>query len=242
VHTNNGGCTPAWGAESSYSCLKEWTPVPNAPALFEIQGRCGIDDTASMTCWSGKAWTSTPLTTGGWPEVADPQPSSKTDRGVRALRNQFAILGDGTLIDTKTKRPVLADVKDACGTTLDTACALSASGTVSCWGEDALAFASPSKEPIPIGEGYVGIDCGLGTGCAIRSNGSLECWGYGIGDEPCGYQGSGRCASSPRTIEGLVGVRQVVVAGLGQFLTLRDDGSVAQFDPTKRITTVHPTK
>ncbi|HCP44928.1 MAG TPA: hypothetical protein DIU15_02715 [Deltaproteobacteria bacterium] len=63
------------------------------------------------------------------------------------------------------------------------ACAIAGSGSVLCWGDDAVGQSTP-----PTGS-FTQVSAGLRHSCAIAEDGSLQCWGAGAGeaDGLCGF-------------------------------------------------------
>lgn len=224
----------------TYKCLDEWTLVPDAPKLRQLEETCGVDFESNIPCWNSMSWLYEPSPT-------TPNPANhRSGEYPKALREHLVIFANGTLVDLKTGTPVpgIGPVVDACGA-LDVSCALTVEQDVYCWGTDLVETGvgdgsiGRRDTPVWVGSGYVALDCAPELWCAIDSNGGVDCWGSGVGGEPCGFQNESRCALRPRST-GII-AKQVVVEGIGRFLVLRRDGSVAEV-ANGRTTILHPTR
>jgi len=111
---------------------------------------------------------------------------------------------------------------------VDSACAITPSAEVACWGQSALGT-SVLKQYFPVLvpglEGIVGLRSARDTACALSEAGTLVCWGEGS------YGQLGNDRSGDRYTENspvaVVGIDQVVdFAVSGAACAVREDGSV----------------
>jgi alpha-tubulin suppressor-like RCC1 family protein len=95
-------------------------------------------------------------------------------------------------------------------------CALTAAGTVQCWGNDTageLGQGSASSEPQPLPQdvpglsGVVGLGVGRAHTCAVVAGGEVRCWGDNQSDQSGAT--CGRECVSPTAIAGLTGAVEV---------------------------------
>ena len=136
--------------------------------------------------------------------------------------NQFGQLGNGTNLRALVPTPVstLAAGIVAVATGADHSCALSASGSLKCWGDNSygqLGDGTTVPKPYPVdvvglSSDVVAVSAGPAHTCALTSAGAVSCWGWNdsgqLGD------GSVTNASLPRQVVGLVsGVSRISTGG-----------------------------
>ena len=61
----------------------------------------------------------------------------------------------------------------------DGACALSAGGVASCWGDDSPEGSYPPRPLAGLEGGLTAISVNTTASCAVTANGGVDCWGYG---------------------------------------------------------------
>src|SRR5262249_22304436 len=89
---------------------------------------------------------------------------------------------------------------DAIANDGSTACALSTSGTASCWGDNTfgqlgagpLGGSSPTPLSVAGGMSFTKISVNAGTACGLSADGSAFCWGRGV----AGQLGNGSNSNS----------------------------------------------
>ncbi|WP_413584874.1 hypothetical protein [Bdellovibrio sp. HCB274] len=154
------GVMKCWGSGLDGQSGSNMTPtVYDSGVLYsEVSSglaSCGITSAGLLNCWG--------VGTGA------------TDRGVKGdgTGTAHASLLKVSLPSTVTTAAVSAG--------MDSACALTSTGAVYCWGEDQNIIESiytdrPAPVPLDIGTAYLSISVGGGA-CGITSTNSLKCWG-----------------------------------------------------------------
>jgi alpha-tubulin suppressor-like RCC1 family protein len=107
-------------------------------------------------------------------------------------------------------------------------CAVTAAGTVSCWGgKDGWLAGAPRGSPTPVTApgvtGATAVVTGWGHTCALVTGGAVQCWGYnGYGQTG---QASQATSSVPATVPGVSGAT-AIAAGAHHTCALVADGEV----------------
>jgi alpha-tubulin suppressor-like RCC1 family protein len=167
-------------------------------------------------------------------------------------RNNWGQLGNGTTTDSSVPVAVsgLSSGVAAISAGNGTACALTSSGSVACWGLNALGQlgngtisgpqtcdSSPCSEtPVPVSglsSGVVAITVGNDHNCALAATQALECWGlnnYGqLGDGTMGGSATCEaepCADTPVPVSVLSSTVAAISAGDGFNCVLTSGGGV----------------
>jgi alpha-tubulin suppressor-like RCC1 family protein len=146
--------------------------------------------------------------------------------------NEYGQLGDGTTINRN--KPVYASGLmggiAAISTGQFSTCALTTTGGVKCWGNNAysqLGDGSPNNHltPVDVSElksGVTAIDLGMFHACAIIDGGNVKCWGWNA----IGQLGDGTRIdrNTPVNVEGLTGGVTAISAGYTHTCALTRDG------------------
>lgn len=139
--------------------------------------------------------------------------------------NGFGELGNGITTLEETWNPVaVTGLSNAVAVSagLDNTCALTAGGTVECWGANnwgQLGSSTPSESATPLVVGgvsdAVAISVGQYDACAVLKGGAAECWGSGshgeLGD------GSENSTSNPTAVSGLTNAVAISATSVGDF-------------------------
>lgn len=125
-------------------------------------------------------------------------------------------LGGGTTTEQWRPRFVTTDLSGtpvAVATGASHSCALTATGTVYCWGNNASKQAAQDTGPVHTPalvsgvSNAVAITAGDSHTCALLANGEVQCWGWGYHNQLGGWSGSNW--QTPQTV-------QVRISGTGQ--------------------------
>jgi hypothetical protein len=126
-------------------------------------------------------------------------------------------LGDGTTEDRSV--PVRVTVTGekfvAIATSMTATCAVTAGGTVRCWGmlwddgevsgrTEAGAVADPALvTPLGLGSGVISLSGGDDSVCALRDDGEIRCWSWGRGDPALTASAPWNPGQVPESVPGL---------------------------------------
>lgn len=113
--------------------------------------------------------------------------------------NTFGQLGNNSTTGSPVPVPVTGLASGAASVSVGTqsACALTTSGGVLCWGNNVdgqLGDNSTTNSPVPVpvtglAGGVAAISVGGQAGCAVTTAGGVECWGFGAGPVPAPVPG-----------------------------------------------------
>jgi alpha-tubulin suppressor-like RCC1 family protein len=203
----------------------------------------GLRPTTTLSCWGlgpdGVQTSSTPvpvpLTAYTFPSLdeglLDGAISLRTDGALHACaqtdrgtvyctgRNDHGQLGDGTMIDRNGPVVVQAIAGGAGSLVLGEShtCALSATGTLRCWGRnDAGQLGDGSRTdrstPVPVAGGiaFTQVVAGVAHTCGLASSGSVYCWGSNANGQ-LGTGSVGGDATMPRAVMGGFGFAAIAV-------------------------------
>jgi hypothetical protein len=248
-----GNCAGCVGAAcstnddcASSSCVGAQCAAPVIAAISA--GSCALTTTSQLYCWGdGEAdvFAARPIPAEGLggANIAAVSVSASPDSGHNtcALTRTGAIicwgnddrgqLGDGQGISYWPK-PVAVVGLDEPATAISTcgrhSCALTASGAVSCWGDnengqlgDGTTVMRASAVPVSsLGSGVRAIATGEESSCALTTQGGVKCWGILSGD------GTVTPRPTPADVVGLASGVVAIAAGGWHTCALRPDGSV----------------
>ncbi len=148
--------------------------------------------------------------------------------------NTSGQLGNGTTTDSSVPVAVvgLSSGVTAVSVGYDFACAVTASGGVECWGDNANGqlgngTTTNSSVPVPtlgLSSGATAVSLGYDVGCALLASGGVQCWG----DDIEGELGNGSITSStvPVAVSGLSSGVSAVSVGSESACALLAGGGV----------------
>jgi alpha-tubulin suppressor-like RCC1 family protein len=119
-------------------------------------------------------------------------------------------LGNGSNVEQSLTPVAVSGVSNATAVSVgsEDACALLASGTVDCWGDNTwgeLGNGTTTNSSTPVAVSglskVVAIAAGFEHNCAVLSDGAIECWGNGAGGEL--GNGATTSSSTPVVVSGL---------------------------------------
>jgi alpha-tubulin suppressor-like RCC1 family protein len=144
----------------------------------------------------------------------------------------YGELGNNTVNGSYTPLPVptLSSGVAEVSVGLDFACALTAFGSVECWGDGTrgqLGNGQQAVSPVPVQvqgltSGVIALSAGAASACAIKGDGAVVCWGYAadgeLGDgfavaDSGALGGSGGASTVPVRVVGLSGPAVAVATG-----------------------------
>lgn len=181
-------------------------PDPSSSLAGGLSHQCAIRADQSVACWGGNetgqlgnnslADSDTPQTVTGLTDIVAIDSAFQTTCALRTGgtvvcwgSNEDGQLGDGTALPFSAVPVAPIGLTDivAIDVGASHACALSANGTVACWGSNSsgqLGNGTTISANVPVSVTALNdahsISAGLRSTCAVRQTGELSCWGKAL--------------------------------------------------------------